>query len=171
MATIHAIYYKISDLLNRTDREVLYKTRKKDQRPGAGNNSIIDAEAVIKDYLGSISAEIADKWISPLSRGLSELEEPVVAYEFDATFNEDETGIDNCIIFRVVFPEKYDTNVIPSLVRAIEDCIISYCVWQWLFDADVKDWQKYEQEHIRKLDNLRGLANRRMNLKRTYKLF
>nr|WP_320022075.1 hypothetical protein [uncultured Draconibacterium sp.] len=172
MATVHSIYFQIPDLLRRIDREVLYKSRNKDNIDGLGNNSIVDAHPVVKDYMNSICSEIFDKLTSPLSRGFSELDEPPVPYEFDKTFTkEDETTVDNCIIYRVMLPEKYDLNVIPSLMKAIEDCIVSYCIYQWLLDADIKGWQKYEREHERKFDNLRGLVHRRINLKRKYKLF
>jgi len=127
---------------------------------------------LINEYLISISAEVFNRLLSPLSEGLSDLETPLEPYEYDVTYtDEDSDDHEHSIVFRTIYPEKFITATSPAIMRAIEDSLVSYCVYQWLMDSDIQNWQKYEQEHYRKLDSLRLLTTRRKDLRRTYKLY
>jgi len=171
--TVTTFYFIVNSLIDKVNTHVLYKVRKRDDILGLDQNSVIDAELLIKEYLHSASAELFNKWISPLSRELEDLDDPQVAFVFNDTFTHPETEeeTENCIIFRVIFPEKFDTTTKPVILRAIEDVLVSYAVYNWLMDSNIQDWQKYELEYLRKIDNLSGLLTRRINLKRSYKLY
>lgn len=52
-ATVVAFYYTIPSLIDRVNLGVLYKVRRRDNIVGIGENSVIDAEVLIKEYLGS----------------------------------------------------------------------------------------------------------------------
>ena len=94
--------------------------------------------------------------------------------------------LEDCVLFRCIWPVRLDYSVtpavyvdsktfdqsnIPLIQRAIEDTMISFAVYNWMMDNNIPDWQRYELNHLNKYDNLRGLTTRRINLKRTYKLY
>jgi hypothetical protein len=169
--TVVSFYYTIPTLIDRINLGVLYKARRRDDILGLGENSVIDAELLIKEYIGSISADIFSKLMSPLGRTLEDLETPQEPYEFDVTFNDGTDDHLECVVYRVILPTKFDATTKPSIEKAIADTIVSYGIWQWLMDSNMQGWEKYEYEHIRKYDDLRSLMTRRINLKRTYKLY
>jgi len=171
--TVTTFYYEISKILDRVQLGVIYKVRKRDEILGLDANSTIDAEVLIREYLSAVSHDIFNKWMSPLSRDLDDIEEPHEPFEYDETFVHPETGTEtkNCIIYRVIFPEKFDTITKPSIFKAIEEMMVSYCVYNWLMDSNIQGWEKYEMEYLRHKDNLVDLITRRINLRRTYKDF
>lgn len=170
-ATVVAFYYTIPSLIDRVNLGVLYKVRRRDNIVGIGENSVIDAEVLIKEYLGSAAAEIFSKLTSPLGRTLVGLETPVAPFEFDVTFNPGTGALANCIVFRIILPDKFDSITTPSIEKAIADTLVSYCVWQWLMDSNIQGWEKQEDEFNRNFEDLRSLLVRRVNLKRSYKLY
>jgi hypothetical protein len=171
--TVTSFYYEISTIIDRVHLGILYKVRKRDDILRLGENSGIDAELLIKEYLQSIAYDVFSKLISPLGRDLDDLDTPLEPFEYNETFTHPETEAttDNCIIYRVIFPEKFDDTTKPPIYKALEDTLVSYCIWQWLMDSNIPDWPKYEAEHERKYKDLRSLIVRRVNLKRSYKLY
>ena len=170
--TVVTFYYTIPSLIDRINLGVLYKVRKRGgDAIGIGENTVIDAELLVKEYLGTISADIFSKLTSPLGRTLADLETPLEPFEFDVTFDPGSGDIANCVVFRVILPEKFDTTTKPAIENAIADTMVSYCIWQWLMDSGIQQWQKEELEHIRFYDDLRSLIVRRINLRRTYQLY
>lgn len=169
--TVVSFYYTIPTLIDRINLGVLYKVRNRDNILGLGENSVIDAEILVKEYIGSITADIFSKLVSPLGRTLEDLETPLEPFEFDVSFTAGETTYENCVVYRVILPTAFDATTKPSIEKALADTIVSYCIWQWLLDSNIQGWEKYEFEHIRKYDDLRSLMTRRINLKRTYKLY
>lgn len=173
-STVTTFYYTIPSLLNRIEMGVLIKVRnRKEKAIGLDALSTIDSELLVKEYLGSISADIFSKLTGPLGKTLADLETPMEPFEFDETFTHPDTDAetDNCIIFRTIFTDTMDSTSKPAIEKALADTMISYCIWQWLMDSNVPDWPKYENEHQRKYDDLRSLIVRRINLRRTYKLY
>ncbi|MGM0377846.1 MAG: hypothetical protein ACQEQ0_13830 [Bacteroidota bacterium] len=169
--TVTTFYYKINAVIDRIQLGVLYKVRKRDDILGLDGNSVIDVELLVKEYMSSVAHDIFSKWLSPLARELSDLEEPQEPFEYDETFTHPETEeeTENCIIYRVIFPEKFDTTTKQPIYKAIEDMIVSYCIWQWLMDSNIQGWEKYEMEYERKKDALVDLVTRRKNLRITYR--
>ena len=166
-------YYTIPTLINSVNLEVLYKVRNRTNVVGIGENSIVDAETLITEYLGNISSEIFNKLTSPMGRAVAELDTPLEPYEFDVTYTHPDTLTDyeNSIVFRIIEKDKFDVTTAKAIERAIQNTMVSYCVYQWLMDSNIQGWEKYEAEHIRYFDNLRGMLTRRVNLTRTYKLY
>lgn len=159
--TVTTLSFTISELVNSINNAVLYKTRNRDEKKGTGNSSIVDAEKLVKTYLKTVSSQIFSKWISPMSRKLSDLEEDYTPYEIT----------DDEVIFKVVFPDKFDSNIKEPVLQGIEDCIVSYCVWKWMSDANLPGVDTFKQEYQDAMDDLIDMTTRRVNLKRTYKLY
>lgn len=166
-------YYEIPTLINRINTEIIYKAKNRGEGViGVDAASPIDAEVLIREYLATVSNDIVyNKLLSSMSRDILEDEE-LEPFEFSETFT-DENSVDHedCIIYRVEYPEKMPTNLTPSIYRAIEDVLVSYCVWNWMMDINIDGWQKYEEQYQKKEDDLRGLTKRRVGLVRTYKLY
>jgi hypothetical protein len=153
----------IESLVNRIENEIQNKSRK--SRTGSdfgfGENSSVDGEIWIKEYLSTIAADIYSKLFSPLARTLND--------SFIDGIVQDPAEPE--IIYNVVFPDNFDINTVPSITRAIEDTLVSYCVSEWLKDLRMPGWEREEFDHINKYDNLRSLMVRRINPKRSYKLY
>ena len=126
---------------------------------GFGDNSPVDGETWILEYISTIAADMFSKLFSPLARTL-----------INPFINGIEESEDD-IIYNVVFPSTFDINTVPAINRAIEDTIVSYAVSEWMKDLRVPGWEREEIDHLNKYDNLRGLTTRRVNLKRSYKLY
>ena len=164
-------YYTIPTLIEKVNLDVLSKVRNRNNIIGIGNNSTIDWEVLVREYLSSIAHQIFDAYTSSLGRTLPELDTPQEPFEWSVTFDPGTGDISDCVVFRVIFPDKFDQSTIPSVQKAIEDSMVSYAVWQWLMDSNIQGWELYEENHNRKLSQLSGLINRRIGLTRTYKLY
>lgn len=178
MATVTTFYYEIPKLIQKINTKVEYSIRNRTDKPkGLGDNSIIDAEMLVGEYITQIANDLFDKHISKLGRAVVfDLEEPQEPFEYGVDYilnegTEEEETLADCIVYRVILPEKFDTTTIPAIFKAIEDSIISYAVYQWLMDSNINGWQIYEERHEKEVDKLIGLVNRRIGLVRTYKLY
>jgi hypothetical protein len=232
MADVTTFYYTIPSLKNRIGLEVLYKTKNRKNITELGNNTIIDADVLIGEYISAISYDIFDKLTSPFGRTLDELEVPLLPFEYNVSYtppgeisagsfivgrvytilvpgttdftligaSDSEIGtsftatgtgtgtgtanyseLDECILYRCIWPTKYDiatgtyipayfdTSSTPAIEKAMGEVIVSFAVYQWMMDCNIQGWEKYELEHLRKYDTLRGLTTRRIKLTRTYK--
>ncbi len=151
----------IEDTIKRIQNEITHKSRKSRTGTdmGFGENSSIDGETWINEYVSSIASDIFDKLFSPLARNLTNPFLNGLVYG------------GNDIIYSVELPATFDINTVPAINRAIEDTIVSYAVFEWLKDLRVHGWEREELDHVAKYDNLRGLITRRINLVRTYKLY
>ena len=171
-ATVRTFFYEIPSLNRRIETEVLYKARRGKGVLGIDNASIVDAEMLINEYLITISAEVFNRLTSPLSVALEDLETPLEGYEYNVTYTDDDSADhENSIVYRMIFPDTFNVITKSAILRAIEDAIVSYAVYQWLMDSQIQGWEKYEQEHLRKFDDLRLLTTRRKDLRRKYKLY
>lgn len=160
-------YYTIETLLNRISTEILYKIKNR----GGFNNSIVDAEHLILEYLNTGGSEIASKLSSPIAVELADLDPVLEPYEFDATYTDPDTDeeTENCIIFRIIPPEKFDSTIKKIMDRTIEDTLIAYCVWNWLFDSNIQGWQLFKDKYDSHFNSLRMMFTKRIKLVRTYK--
>lgn len=170
---VTTFYYEIPKLVQKINTKVMYSIRNRTEAPkGFGDNSIIDADMLVGEYITQIANDLFDKHISKMGRELADLEVPQEPFEYAVDYTrEGEDTIENCIIYRVILPEKFDINTVTPMWKAIEDSIISYAVYQWLMDSNINGWQIYEERHDREVNKLIGLVNRRIGLVRTYKLF
>ena len=66
--TVTTFYFEIQSLIDKVNLGVLYKVRKRDDILGLGENSIIDAENLVKEYLSSIAHELYSKQKLPLEK-------------------------------------------------------------------------------------------------------
>jgi hypothetical protein len=170
------LQYDIKLLVDKIDNLILLKARniKKDGESDFKQLSIVDHKFTIKDKLEEISTKIFDKITSPISRTL--LEE---RFEFDALVEppepaegEEEAEPTNSgkIVFRFELPEKSDSGTTKAILRAIEDVMVTFCIYEWLYHGNY-DYRKEEERYTQRWDDLLSLITRRINLKRTYKLY
>jgi hypothetical protein len=161
------LQYDINLLVDKIDEVTLIKARniKKDGEADFKQLSIVDNKHFIKDKLEEISAKIFDKITSPISRTLSE-----ERYEFDPLTEGEEPTNSGKIVFRFELPEKSDSGITKAILRAIEDVMVTFCVYEWMFHSNY-DYRKDEERYNQRWDDLLSLVNRRINLKRTYKLY
>ena len=162
--------YDIKLLVDKIDNVILLKARniKKDGESDFKQLSIVDHKFFIKDKLEEISTKIFDKITSPISRTLSE-----ERFEFDALVDApegEEPTNSGKIEFRFELPEKSDSGTIKAILRAIEDVMIAFCIYEWLYHGNY-DYRKEEERYNQRWDDLLSLITRRINLKRTYKLY
>lgn len=172
---MNIFYYSLQTLRERISTEVLYKVRKRaESNNNLDDNSTKDADLIINEYIQTIATDIFNNWLSPMGRTLADLDTPEEPFEYDVSFTPPEDGateLDNQIVYRVIFPDKFDSITVPAIDRAIADCIVSYSVWQWLMDSNVKEWQLYENKYETSKQKLVDLVSRRINPRRTYNLY
>ena len=153
------IWFDIDILVDKIDTAVLYKARniKRDGSSDFHQLSIVDAKIFIRDKIKSIGLKVYDKIISPLARQMSD------------TFLFDEQ-IDGKNMMLIKLDYTIDKNLLPAIEGAIEDVIIDYCVYEWFYHSNY-DYRKEEERFNNSFDDLLSLITRRINLKRTYKLY
>jgi len=161
------LQYDIKLLVDKIDNLILLKARniKKDGESDFKQLSIVDHKFFIKDKLEEISTKIFDKITSPISRSLSE-----ERFEFDALTEGAEPANSGKIVFRFELPEKSDSGTTKAILRAIEDVMVAFCIYEWLYHGNY-DYRKEEERYTQRWDDLLSLITRRINLKRTYKLY
>lgn len=166
-------YYEISKLIDRAEVETLLlvkSLKNEDDLPALEEIAIGEEDqAYIKKLLIDVASQVYAK-LSPYSRGLADLEEPLEGFEFDKTYTEDETGTEHCIIFRILEPDNFDEVVRLPLDNTIENTLINYVVSEWLFRNGV-DGSTHKERYEKNLDDILKYINRRLALKRTYKLY
>lgn len=153
------IWFDIDILVAKIDTAILYKARniKKDGSSDFVQLSIADAKLFIRDKVKSIALKVYDKLVSPLARHLTD------------TFLFDEE-IDGKKLLLIKLDYTIDLNLLPAIEGAIEDVIIDYCIYEWMYHSNY-DWRKGEERFNGSWDDLLSLIKRRINLKRTYKLY
>ena len=148
-------YVDIAKILDRVDVKVLYKSRniKKDGTSDFYQLSIVDAHGFLKEKIYSISSKIFSEELSAYS-------------STSGSFVYDEDNV----FFKVEFPSTFNVALIPSIERSIEDVIVNWTVFQWMYNSNY-EYRKDEEEYLKSIDGLRSLITRRKNLVRTYKLY
>ena len=161
------LQYNINLLVDKIDEAILIKARniKKDGESDFKQLSIVDNKHFIKDKLEEISAKIFDKITSPISRTLSD-----ERYEFNPLTEGEEPVNSEKIVFRFTPPDKFDSGTTKAILRAIEDVMVSFCIYEWMLHSNY-DYRKDEERYTQRWDDLLSLISRRINLKRTYKLY
>lgn len=172
---MNIFYYSLNTLRERISTEVLYKVRKRaESNNSLDDDSTIDASLIINEYIQTIATDIFNNWLSPMGRTLADLDTPEEPFEYDVSFTPPEDGateLTNQIVYRVIFPDKFDSITVTAIDRAIADCIVNYSIWQWLMDSNVKEWQLYENKYETSKQKLVDLVSRRINPRRTYNLY
>lgn len=159
--------YDITKLIDKIDTAILLKARniKKDGEADFKHLSIVDMKPFIKDKLAEISVKIFDKITSPVSRALTE-----ERFEFDPLTEGETPAPSDKIIYRFNFPAKADSGIATAILRAIEDVMVSYAIYEWLYFGNY-DYREEKKRYQESWDDLLSLITRRINLKRTYKLY
>jgi hypothetical protein len=169
-------YYEIGKLIDRAEVEALLyvkSLKNEDGLPALEELAIGDEdESYIRKLLYNVANQVYAK-LSPYSRGLASLEVPLEGFEFDKTYTDDdeaETETENCIIFRILEPDNFDEVVRLPLDNTIENIMINYVVSEWLF-RNAADGSIHKERYEKNLDEILKYINRRLALKRTYKLY
>lgn len=166
-------YYELEKLINRAEVETLLfvkELKNEDDLPALEELTIGEEDqSLIKKLFYNVANQVYAK-LSPYSRGLADLDEPLEGFEFDKTYTEDDDVIHNCIIFRILEPANFDEVVRLPLDNTIENTLINYVVSEWLF-RNGADGSIHKERYEKNLDDILKYINRRLALKRTYKLY
>ena len=167
-------YYELAKLTNRAEVETLLfvkELKNEDDLPALEELTIGEEDqSLIKKLFYNVANQVYAK-LSPYSRGLADLGEPLEGFEFDETYtDDDDADTDNCIIFRILEPTNFDEVVRLPLDNTIENTMINYVVSEWLFRNGV-DGSIHKERYEKNLDDILKYINRRLALKRTYKLY
>ena len=161
---MRAFYFGITKLLERVHTTALYLARniKQDRTNDFYHLSIIDAEDFLKDKLRSISARIFADFFAPYARDL------ITPYLFDDYYGD----LSGQIVFYAEFPaDTFDDNLYASILQAVEDVMIDYVVYEWMYHSNY-DYRKSEEIYLEGMRRISSLVNRRnATFTRTYKLF
>lgn len=167
-------FYEIDKLINRAEVETLLyvqSLKNEDGLPALEELAIGDEdESYIRKLFYNVANQVYAK-LSPYSRGLASLEVPLEGFEFDKTYtDEDDIETEHCIIFRILEPPNFDEVVRLPLDNTIENTLINYVVSEWLSKNGV-DGNIHKERYEKNLDEILKYINRRLALKRTYKLY
>jgi len=168
-------YYEIPKLIDRAQVESLYFVKSiENKKTGLQEYEKIaispDDEQYIRKLLKNVANEVYGI-LMPYSRTLTDLEEPLEGFEFEETYTPDEGDpISDCIIFRIIEPTYFDTEVTHPLENAIESILINYVVSEFLFRNN-SNGSTFKRLYEENKDDILTYINRRTKLKRTYKLF
>jgi hypothetical protein len=167
-------FYEISKLIDRAEVETLLfvqKLKNEDDLPALEEFAIGEEDqSFVKMLFKDVANEVYAK-LSPYARGLADLDVPLEGFEFDATYtDDDEVETANCIIFRILEPTNFDEVVRLPLDNTIENTMINYVVSEWLFKNGA-DGTTQKERYLQNKDDILKYINRRLALKRTYKLY
>lgn len=163
------LYYDITNILNRIQYESIRKAGniKNENGKSEVNNIAINDEDLIfaKEILKDVAGKIFNA-LSPYSRGLEELEEPVIPFEFDVTYEETAGQI----VYRVEWPDKFDVNIVSLIDKTIENLLIEGTKEKYLEKIGVpNDVEK--NAYNREYSQLLSYLARRKGYVRPYKLY
>ena len=164
-----AFYFEIPKLINRAQVELLYfiKNEDKDGILELDKYAISDEdEPLVRLLIKDVATSKIYGLLAPYSRDIEG-----GSFFFEAAITTD-LGLEvmDCIIFKTVFPVKFDRSVIPALDEAIGNAIVNYTISEYLF-RNGADGTIYRDRYEKNYNEILGFINRRIGLKRTYKLY
>ena len=167
--SIQIYYYDIQALLNRIQYESMKKA--KNIKSEAGKSQVDDmaindedlvfAKKLLKDVSGKVFNAL-----SPYSRGLEELEEPLVPFEFDVTYEE----VEGQLVYRVEWPEKFDVNISTLIDQSVENLLIEGTKEKFLEKIGIPN-EAEANAYKREYAQLLGYLARRKGYVRPYKQY
>ena len=131
-------YYEISDLLKEIKQESVRFARQMKDEQGKSKLDELSAgagdEAFLKKLLKEVSSRDILNALEPYTRTLADLDDPVLGYEFDATYtDEEDVSTTHCIIFRMIEETLQPTTTVTQMEDVIKSAMVHYCVAQFLF--------------------------------------
>jgi hypothetical protein len=168
-------YYEIKNLIDRAQVEsLLFVKELEDRETGLPKLEELaisdDDDKIVRKLLKNVANEVYGL-LSLYSRTLKDLEVPLAGFEFEATYTPDEGDpVPDCIIFRIIEPEYFDSEVMLPLENAIENALINYAVSEFFFKNGI-DGSALLQRYLKNKDDILTYITRRTKLVRTYKLY
>lgn len=160
------LYYEVAKLVNRVNTNALLIGRniKQDRSNDFFHLGVQDAEDFIKDKIRSIANRIfADCFIQYSRDMVYPNGNPVTPFSCEADADE--------IEYNFNLPEGADPNVGVPLLQAVEDAIIEYVTYEWLYHTNY-DYRKAEQIYKEHLDRITGMMSKRHGvILRNYKYY
>ena len=165
-----AFYFEIPKLFNRAQVEVLYYTEKmeKEEMPELDKYAIADEdEPLVRLLMKDVSLTKVYGLLAPYARDIEG-----GGYFFEAAITNDlGLEVQDCIIYKCVFPAKFDRSVIPALDEAISNAIVNYSIAEY-FVRNNANGSVFKERFDKNMNEILGLINRRTaGLRRTYKLY
>lgn len=162
-------YYEISNLIDRAQVKCLYFINNvvdKEGNPQFENLSISSIDDSFVRTLLEVAANSIYGSLAPYSRDLDELETPLEGFEFGVDYE----GKSDCIVFRIIETEKFDDTVTKPLENSIKEALINYVVREFLYQSNA-DGSTFKKLYEQNREDILSYINRRINLKRNYKLY
>ena len=166
--TLINLHYEIDKLIKRIQLETLSYTK----NVNPDDTSVMDELAVSTNdyaYVRSLIKDVAKKILFSLNR-YKPTDTEITPFEFDATYTKDEDSTENCIIYRLEFPDKWNDLLMDSLDNSIENAIVNYTTSEFLFRNRADGTYHARLFERDKSDIIASMSNR-AGLKRTYKLY
>lgn len=164
-----AFYFEIPKLFNRAQVELLYYTGKveKDGVPELDKYAIADEdEPLLRILMRDVAISKVYGILAPYARDIDG-----GGFFFEAAITNDlGLEVQDCIIYKCNFPEKFDRSVIPALDEAIINAIVNYSISEFLF-RNAADGSVFKERFDKNMSEILGYINRRVGLVRTYKLY
>ena len=163
-----AFYFEIPKLFNRAQVEVLYYTGKMEKEgiPELDKYAIADEdEPMVRILMRDVALKVYSM-LAPYTRDIEG-----GGFFFEAAITNDlGLEIQDCIIYKCNFPEKFDRSVIPALDGAISNAIVNYSISEYLL-RNAADGGIFKERYDKNMSEILGFINRRVGLTRTYKLY
>ena len=166
------LYYSINNLINVAQVETLnYSENIIDEITGEPLLDQFSISEIDESYVTRLLRSVAKDIYSiivPYTTGLDALDEPLDGFEFNITIDEVTEG--NAIVFRLIMPDTWPENNKIPLDNSIEETMINYVVGTFLKKkrADSSIFEKTYQDNR---NDILTHINKRVGLKRTYKLY
>jgi len=162
-------YFEIPKLFNRAQVEVLYFAGKieKDEIPELDKYAIADEdEPMVRLLMRDAAISKVYGILAPYTRDIEG-----GGFFFEAAITNDlGLEVQDCIIYKCIFPEKFDRSVIPALDEAISNAVVNYSISEYLF-RNAADGSVFKERYDKNMGEILGFINRRVGLTRTYKLY
>ena len=162
-------YFEIPKLFNRAQVEVLYFAGKieKDEIPELDKYAIADEdEPLVRLLMRDAAISKVYGILAPYTRDIEG-----GGFFFEAAITNDlGLEVQDCIIYKCIFPEKFDRSVIPALDEAISNAVVNYSISEYLF-RNAADGSVFKERYDKNMGEILGFINRRVGLTRTYKLY
>jgi len=162
-------YFEIPKLFNRAQVEVLYFAGKieKDEIPELDKYAIADEdEPMVRLLMRDAAISKVYGILAPYTRDIEG-----GGFFFEAAITNDlGLEVQDCIIYKCIFPEKFDRSVIPALDEAISNAVVNYSISEYLF-RNAADGSVFNERYDKNMGEILGFINRRVGLTRTYKLY
>jgi hypothetical protein len=158
--TVQEFYYLITDLHDLANLESLYALNSVEEKDGQSlpDKMILGMDELVffKRLLKTAGAEVY-KRIHRRGRGITS------PYKF----NEEYDSVAGYIIYKLGFPENFDTNLFDSIDSQIKECLIFHVLAGW-FSKQRNNFlaEEYKTYYNTNIDQLKSLIEMRTSVRR-----